>query len=84
MDPEWADVFPIKRGDTPASYVVVYLPDGFFYCKHVKWKKKEPTPTIGLKQLGPGNFFLGGFFYSNNLFQSPGLTKSVFVFWMWY
>ncbi len=26
MDPDWADVFPIKNGDKPASYVS--LPEG--------------------------------------------------------
>ncbi len=24
MDPNWVDVFPIKHGDIPASYVIVY------------------------------------------------------------
>ncbi len=24
MDPDWADVFPIKNGGIPASYVIVY------------------------------------------------------------
>ena len=23
-DPDWVDVFPIKHGDVPASYVIVY------------------------------------------------------------
>ena len=31
MDPDWADVFPIKNGDIPASYVS--LPQ-FIYTLH--------------------------------------------------
>ena len=28
MDPDWVDVFPVKNGDIPASYVS--LPEGIY------------------------------------------------------
>ena len=34
MDPDWVDVFPIKNGDIPASYVS--LPEGRKRKKGVK------------------------------------------------
>ena len=42
MDPDWVDVFPIKHGDIPASYVIVYQRVGgglkqFLYLYLGKW-----------------------------------------------
>ncbi len=41
MDPDWVDVFPIKNGDIPASYVS--LPEGKVTLMISETKKQSDT-----------------------------------------